>query len=405
MSTKNYLQFLLLALFFVACQKTTVNEKSTVEKLQEIPQLMDRNEAIQHGTEWGDIQNIYGTNRQKILNNENDHDARLKLAEVFINEARITGEHGHYYPAALKMLNEILESEKLNPDLQFRALSTKAGVQLSLHQFPEALKSGEKAVKLNPHNAQIYGVLTDAFVEMGEYEKAVEMADKMISIRPDLRSYSRISYLREIHGDVEGAKKAMQLAVSAGHPALEETAWAMLTLGELQLNYGNLEEARNIFRNILSHRPNHPFAIGALANVLMEEKKYEEAEKLLEKAKGIIPEVGFYIDLAKIYQATGRTELVKNMSQEILLMLDDDLRSGHNMNLELADVYSELIGDKNKALEYLLIEYNIRPKNIDVNRELAKIYADIGELEKAKTHREMAARTQSKHPELLALNL
>ena len=145
---------------------------------------------------------------------------KIKLAEVFINEARITGEHGHYYPAALQMLNSILDKPSENDDITFRALSHKAGVLLSLHQFAEALEVGQKAVTLNPYNAHIHGVLVDAYVELGEYEAAVKMADKMVSIRPDLRSYARVSYLREIHGDVDGAIAAMKLAVSAGYPGL-----------------------------------------------------------------------------------------------------------------------------------------------------------------------------------------
>lgn len=53
-----------------------------------------------------------------------------------------------------------------------------------------------------------------------------------MSIRPDLRSYSRISYLREIYGDLDGAIEAMKLAVTAGYPGYEQTAWARLTLGK-----------------------------------------------------------------------------------------------------------------------------------------------------------------------------
>ena len=51
------------------------------------------------------------------------------------------------------------------------------------------------------------------------------MADKMVSIRPDLRSYSRISYLREIHGDMPGAIEAMKMAIQAGYPGYEDRAW------------------------------------------------------------------------------------------------------------------------------------------------------------------------------------
>ena len=73
-----------------------------------------------------------------------------------------------------------------------------------------------KHSSVNPYNAYVYGLLVDGNVEMGNYDTAVSYADKMVSVRPDLTSYSRVSYLREIFGDYAGSIKAMQMAVEAG---------------------------------------------------------------------------------------------------------------------------------------------------------------------------------------------
>ncbi len=387
-----------------ACTQPPKTENDISQKIKEIPALLDRPEKVWHGAEWADIQNRYVANRDKIIADENNLEAHIRMAEVFINEARITGEHGHYYPAALQMLDRVLANKTTDKDLKFRALATKAGVQLSLHQFPEALKTGKEAVILNPYNAQVYGVLVDAHVEMGGYGEAIKMADRMISIRPDLRSYSRVSYLREIHGDVEGAIEAMEMAVKSGHPALEETAWAMLTLGELYERYGEPNKALAVYEEILQHRPNHPFAIGALGHFYLNEKNYEKAEALLQEAMDIIPEVGFFMDMATLYQQTGRKEAADKMTDEILVMLQDDLDSGHNMNLELADLHAQFKKDYNTAIDYVLAEHNIRPKNIDVNRQLALLYHEMGNWEKATEHAEIAAATNSKHPDLQTLS-
>lgn len=387
-----------------ACGQTTTDEKNTSEKTPKIPALIDRHEKIWHGTEWPDIQNRYAAYRDAILKNSNDADAHIKLAEMFINEARITGEHGHYYPAALQLLDKILVKKPTDKDLLFRSLATKASIQLSLHQFAKAKTTAEKAVAINPYNAQIYGVLVDANLEMGDYEKAVQMADRMMSIRPDLRSYSRVSYLREIHGDVEGAIQAMEMAIQSGHPALEETAWALLTLGELYQDYGQLNKALAVFQTVLEHRPNHPFALGAIASIHFEEKRYEQAEALLNEAKNIIPEVGFYMDLVKLHKATEHKEKAAKLTDEILAMLQEDLDSGHNMNLELADVHAHFKSDYETALKYAKAEYQIRPNNIDVNRQIALLYSEMGDWDKASIHAKVAVTTHSKHPDLLKLS-
>jgi len=73
------------------------------------------------------------------------------------------------------------------------------------------------------------------------------------------------------------------------------------------------------------------------------------------------------------------------------------------MNLEYANIYMALLDDPNAAIQYLNIEYEKRPKNIDVNRMLAKSYLQLNQLKKAKQHLTLAQVTNSKHPDLIEL--
>ncbi|TXF88406.1 tetratricopeptide repeat protein [Neolewinella aurantiaca] len=397
---------LLLAISLSSCGdgQDATNGKSAVNDV-EIPALLPRPVALQNAVEWDKTQSSYMQLSSDLrLKDEYAIEPRITLAQIFANEARVTGEHGHYYPAALKMVNEALEINKgLNPDQEFLALSTKASVQLSQHDFKDALETAKRAIALNPYNAQIYGALIDANVELGNYEDAVAASDKMVKTRPDLRSYSRVSYLREIHGDIPGAIKAMQMAVNAGAPGYESTAWARLTLGELYHRYGEPEKAKKQYQSILVERPKYPFAIAALAELEMDNKNYDEAEKLLDEAAGIIPEVGYYIQLAELYKATGREEEMKTKEEEIFEMLQDDVDSGHNMDLEYAFFYRDHFGDYDKALDYTKKEYEKRPANIDVNRMMASLYLKKGMDSEAASFLEKANATQSKHPELQEL--
>lgn len=388
--------WIVFLLVFENCTTGSVKNETSTE---DISSLLIRSEKLQHGLEWQQIQTLYAQLRDRI-NASNDNEARLTLAQLFIKEARVTGEHGHYYPAALKSLDQILINTELLKDLKFRALTTKAGVQLSLHEFTDALTTAELAYELNDRNAQIHGVLVDAHVELGNYEEAVKFADKMISIKPDLRSYSRVSYLREIHGDNAGALEAMKLAVDAGYPGLEETAWAALTLGEMYLEESKIDQAFSIFEDILKSRSDYPFAIAALGEVYMAKNNLRAAEAKFNEAIAVIPEIGFYLSLAKIYKGQNRTTELEQIKPEIWEMLEDDVVNGHNMNLEYASIYTELFPDYDKALEYAMTEYEKRPKNIDVNRALAKIYLKQNDTEKAKLHYELAGTTGSEHPEL-----
>ena len=73
------------------------------------------------------------------------------------------------------------------------------------------------------------------------------------------------------------------------------------------------------------------------------------------------------------------------------------------MDLEYASVYADLLGDYDKALEFAQKEYQKRPENIDVNRKMAMIYQQKGDMQSAKKHAAVARRTGSRHPELQSL--
>ena len=406
---KIYLVLLTTALPFMfgSCDNgDTKTSRSTVYDV-DIPELLPRPAALQGAPEWETTQSGYSNMAASLrLEDQDAIEPRITLAKIFINEARVTGEHGHYYPAALNMLDEAIQLNHAGPrnsNLEFDALSAKASVLLSQHEFQQALQTANEAVSINPYNAQVYGAIVDANVELGHYAAAIKAADKMNEIRPDLRSYSRVSYLREIHGDTEGAIDAMERAVRAGAPGYESTAWARLTLGGLYERYGQPEKAAQEYSTILQERPNYPFAIAAQASMAREAGNLEEAEALLNQAKDIIPEVGYYIQLTEIYKELGRTDEMEATEKEILAMLQDDVDSGHNMDMEYATLYRDHFQDYPKALEYMLDEYAARPANIDVNRVLATIYHRMGDDERARDHLRKAAATNSQYPELLRL--
>lgn len=393
-----------MAHFVQSCSNSKA-ENTSIETTQlEIPQLLNRPDALGSVDEQVHVAQLYDKAVAKIQQNEKDANGWLELAEIFVNEARITGEHPYYYPAALNATEQVLSIDSISRDLKFRGLNTKALIQLALHQFEAGLETGKKAVELNPYNAGIYGALVDANVELGRYEEAVQMSDKMVSIRPDLRSYSRISYLREIHGDIDGAIEAMDMAVKAGYPGYEQTEWCRLILGGLYENHKNdLETAEMYYRQSLAERPDYPFAIAAIAEIQLKKGDIEGAEANIRKAIDLIPEVGFYGTLADIHLKKGETAEAEKIANEMVGMMKEDADAGHNMDLEFARLYLDRLNNAEKALEYAMKEYQVRPENIDVNKELARIYLTQENKEKAKMHLQKAMKTGTKDSGTLAM--
>ncbi len=385
----------------------------------EIPELLARSGKVGSEAEANKMFNTYKALKADIQSNPKDYASRLKMADLYIVEARATGNYGYYYPAAVKMIDGVLEENPEKSEDKFRALTSKAVIQLSYHKFEEARETGRKALAINPHNSRVYGILTDANVEMGDYERAVQMADSMVAIRPDLRSYSRVSYLREIFGEVKGAQQAMKMAIKAGAPGHEETTWAHVTLGNLYENYGELDSAKMQYEIALAEREGYPFALKGLASVAAKKGNNEEAIDLLNEAIENRKDASFYEDLAMVYKKMGRMDEMQTASKKAFAELrglagdahshGDDGHShshshsehghSHEVGLEMARLYVALTDDYDEALHNALHEYSIRPENIEVNRVLAYIYLKKGKLKQAREHFDKAEITNSKDPQ------
>ncbi|MBC3789453.1 tetratricopeptide repeat protein, partial [Spirosoma utsteinense] len=373
-------------------QETTQTTGSALD----IPPLFERRGELAGAVEWQKTKEKVAELTKKISDKPNEVKPRLQIAMIYLSEARITGEHPYYYPAILRVLDGVLSIDPKN----FEATTFKSSVKMSQHQFAEARELAEKARQINPNNAYVYGVLVDANVELGNYEEAVAMSDKMQALKPSLESYSRASYLREIYGNYPSSIEAMKLAVQAGLPGSEPQCWSKNTLAHLYETTGQLDKAEQQYDGILSVRPSYAFALRGKAQVYKARKEYDKALTELEKAARIMPEFSFHEEMAEIYALQGDKDKAQRKYVEVAKMLDEDARSGHSVDLELCKLYTKT-GQLDSALVYGMREYQKRPKNIDVNHALAWVYFNQKNVPKAQEHMRVALRTGLKDPELL----
>ena len=366
-------------------------------------QLEDRRGPLALEPEWAGtkvrVQKLY----RSIQDFPNDTKAPLELATIFIKEARVTGNFSYYDMAAMRQVDNVLAIDSNN----FQALTYKSLIYLSQHHFADGLAIATKAMQLNPYNSFIYGILVDANVEMGDYVAALTNADKMVSIRPDLRSYSRISYLREIHGDYPGAIAVMKLALDAGVDGEDGTEWTRVQLGHLYENTGALDTAAFEYAQALAYRNGFAPAIAGLGHIALVRNDYEKAIAYYKQADTLVNDYTNKENLAELYKLTGKKKtsdslakvVVENMSKDADAA-GSDLTIGHYVDRELAYAYLKT-NNFDKALDHALAEYNRRPQNIDVNETLAWVYYQKGEYARALPYIKTALKTNSKNPVLL----
>jgi tetratricopeptide (TPR) repeat protein len=361
--------------------------------------LIPRKNLLAYTNEWTSTRN----NATQLLNNIKKNPSDLKsligLTAIYIQEGRITGNLDYYNKAALGTVESVLAKDASN----FEALTFKATILLSQHRFEEGLVIAKQAQKSFPLNAYVYGLLVDANVELGDYEAALEAAEKMVNIRPDIRSYARIAYLREIYGDIPGSIEAMELAIGAGAPGDENTEWCRVQLGKLYEKIGKMDFAKMQYTISAQNRENYPYALAGLAGLAAAEKKYPEALSLYLRADSLIPDHTFKEGIAEIYQLNGDTEKAKEMGKNILAYMQryaSGKKEGQNEDHELAHAYMG-VGDYEKALEFALAECRRRPGNIEVNETAAIVYYEKGDFANALYYIEKALKTNCSNPGLL----
>jgi tetratricopeptide (TPR) repeat protein len=260
-----------------------------------------------------------------------DANARAVLGLAYIQKARETADPS-YYAKAEQVFDEAL---RINPQ-HIDALVGSGSLALSRHQFREALAIAERTQRIYPQIARVYGILADAQIELGMYDQAVVTIQTMVDLRPDLSSYSRVAYARELYGDLDGAIEAMQQAVRAGGPALENVEWTRVQLGNLYLTKHDLVAAEEIFQTSLRRDPTYVFALAGLARVRYAQGQAGQAIELYQQAIQYVPLPEFVIALGEVYQAEGMQPEAEQQYQLVRVMQQLFRSAEVDTDLELA---------------------------------------------------------------------
>src|SRR4051812_25676493 len=180
-------------------------------------------------------------------------DGYTLLAGAYRQKVRETGD-ATYYAKADGLIGRALRLAPGDP----AALTERAALEASRHDFRGALRDALAARRAAPAVDKPFGVLVDALVELGRYRQAGAALQEMVDRKPDLAAYARVSYFRELHGDLRGAAAAMGLAVSAGSGTAENAAYVQALLGDLDFGRGRLGAAALAYRRALAPLPPYP---------------------------------------------------------------------------------------------------------------------------------------------------
>ena len=258
------------------------------------------------GVDGADADSLVPRLQEQVRENPADAHGLALLGLAYEQRARDTGDPS-YYPKADGVLRRAL---KVAPN-DLLATSGLGALALSRHQFRSALALGRRAVSLSPSTAKGYGVVGDALVELGRYEDAFASFDRMVTLKPSLSSYARVSYARELLGDVRGAARAMRLAIESAVGQREPLAWSYTQLGKLFMSHGRVSAAERQFRNALTVQRGYVYALDGLAQVEAARGHVGRAIALERRASESIPLPQFVGTLGDLLHRAGDEQAAK----------------------------------------------------------------------------------------------
>ena len=193
-----------------------------------------------------------GASRSVVARPVTPSDAAVAEATTALRIAVETGD-----PARYAVVDDALARAGEAPG----AVAVRAALMLSRHEFIEARTFIASSLVATPTDRALLTASVDAAIETGHYDEAQDTLQRLSDVRPDGRVLSRISYLRELHGDIPGALAAMRQAEQATIDPGDRATVSTL-LGDLCLANNDLVCAARSYDSAQQQRP-------AAANVVM----------------------------------------------------------------------------------------------------------------------------------------
>jgi tetratricopeptide (TPR) repeat protein len=354
-------------------------------------------------------------------------DSLIRLGDAQLWRARRSGDLRHVVLAESAAYH-VLEIDSTNvPALNLMSLA------LSIERrFEDVLYVQNWSIVCDLRNPESWGILGDAFMELGKYRNADSCYTRMAHLDQGLRSRSKMARWAFDIGDTDVALARMKEAVEIGESELEavtetspgtttqivrgeaalaedtvpeaaarDLAGAYALEGTMLLARGRWEEALESATRSLAIIPGFVPARALEAEILRLERKYAESARIYEEIIATSEDPGFKSALARVYADKGRdlraAALVREAKGEYEARLAEFANATRS---EYAAFLLEWGLDLDKALS-IAYEESRRGRSVYNYDLLAWAYYRKGRHELAWSSIACALRNGTQHPRIL----
>ena len=291
---------------------------------------------------------------QRITADTDDADAWQRLAPLYLVRAAGSGDRA----LVLQAEHAVDEAIRLRPD-DMATYHAHGALELTLHQFAAAREVGLAAHAAHPDSPDALAILVDTSIELGRYDDVDMYLRELLDRRPNAAALARVSYLREIRGDLPGARVAMSQAETAALADASESAAITTLVGDLALAAGKPSMALAAYERAAAREPDSSLTELGMARALAALDRTDAAIDILTTSIDRFPEPALLTLLGELYEATGRTDEASAIYVQTATLIDRHGASGEDNSLEAARFHADH-ADPDDAVRFARIAFHNR---------------------------------------------
>lgn len=220
--------------------------------------------------------------QNRLAKQPRDEKLPYLLAYAYLQAARENADAA-FYDHVEGLIRRVEDHGISSPEHAF----LRGTVAMAKHDFMTALVLAEPLVRENPEVPRYHGLLADAQIETGRYDDAVTTLQAMADLNPDASALTRIAYIREIYGDLDGAREVMASVAQQGGTG-ENAAWSLCEYARLQLTT-DPKNADALYDAALRLYPGYAPALAGKAKAAMAQGNARDAAAFANQAFTALP--------------------------------------------------------------------------------------------------------------------
>ena len=258
-------------------------------------------------------------------------------------------------------------------------------VYVACGHFEDAICEYKMAIWLDSLNVHAYRRLCKAYEEQGDYERAIEIYYKLISMAPNMPElYSNLGNIFYIKGEFELAVKNYQTAITL-NPNKRWTSVIAQTLGFVyQENKQDVDSAISAYQTAYMLTPDDIDIYINMGSAFYDKEDYDNALAIYRKALELDPNnAKIHCNLGFLYWGKGDTEQAIQ-EYELAIRYDKNYAIAYN---NLGVIYLDDLGRVQRSIELFKQAVEANPNYALAYFNLARATTIIGDkIEAAKLY-------------------